>query len=136
MFDVYSVKTGTFVNITYDTTLLGSNKMVEVLGQCGYGLAKDNEDVDATHANIYSSLEANPVNNLTGASFLIFNEKTNNGYRKRYVADMWIRNVQVVKKVKVSFDVELDSLDEISHVTKALASRGLNDVDYKIITND
>lgn len=136
MYDLSLVNNGTYVNITYDTPLKGPEKMVEVLGKVSYSMAKEINDIDAEHANIYSSLEANPVNNLTGATFLVFRVKTNDGFIKRAVPDLWIRNVAVVKQVKVKFTVDLDSLEDIQHVTKALASRGLNDVNYEIITTE
>ncbi|ANZ50207.1 hypothetical protein PHOBOS_17 [Erwinia phage vB_EamM_Phobos] len=130
MFDISTVANGTVVNITYDTPLLGPESYVEVLGTCGYKMAKDYEDVDARHQNIYSSLEAAPANSLSTYNFLIFRDKDGN---KRVAADAWIRDVKVVKKIKAQCTIALDNVDEIDYIRRALATRGLSDVDIQII---
>ena len=130
MFDINTVPHGVVVNITYDTPLRGSEQYVEVLGTCGYKMAMDIEDVNAIHQNIYSSLEAQPANNLQEYNFLIFRGK---GGIKRAAAGAWIRNVDVVKKIKARCTIAIDNVDEIEHIRRALASRGLNDVEITVI---
>lgn len=132
MFDISKVAHGTTVNITYDTPLRGSDQLVEVLSTGGYKAAMEYEDVNAIHQNIYSSLEAVPPNNLREYNFLIFLDQ--NG-KKRAVADAWIRNVAVVKKVKARFEVELDNVAEIDEVRRALAIRGLSNISVDVIEN-
>lgn len=130
MFDINTVPHGVVVNITYDTPLRGSEQYVEVLGNCGYKMAMEYEDVNAIHQNIYSSLEAQPANNLPEYNFLIFKDKEG---RKRVAADAWVRNVVVVKKIKARCTIAIDNVDEIEHIRRALASRGLNDVEITVI---
>ncbi|ANZ48867.1 hypothetical protein HOV30_gp017 [Erwinia phage Derbicus] len=131
MFDISTVPHGSVVNITYDTPLLGTEQYVEVLGtSCGYKMAMEIEDVNAIHQNIYSSLEAQPTNNLTAYNFIVFVDSEG---KQRVAADAWIRNITVVKKIKAQCTVEIDSVDEIEHIRKALAARGLNDVVITVI---
>lgn len=132
MYDVKSLEAGAAVNITYDTPIKMPEQRVVVLGTCGYEMAKSIEDVNATQKNIYSSLVAQPEDNTAKYLYLMF--KGSNG-KIRVAADAWIREVNVIKNLQVRFLVTVDNRNEIDEITKALAIRGLNDVQFEIVDN-
>lgn len=132
MYDVKSLEAGAVVNITYDTPIKMPEQRVVVLGICGYEMAKSIEDVNATQKNIYSSLVAQPEDNTAKYLYLMF--KGSNG-KIRVAADAWIREVNVIKNLQVRFLVTVDNRNEIDEITKALAIRGLNDVQFEIVDN-
>ena len=132
MYDVKSLEAGAVVNITYDTPIKMPEQRVVVLGTCGYEMAKSIEDVNATQKNIYSSLVAQPEDNTAKYLYLMF--KGSNG-KIRVAADAWIREVNVIKNLQVRFLVTVDNRNEIDEITKALAIRGLNAVQFEIVDN-
>ncbi len=132
MYDVKSLEAGAVVNITYDTPIKMPEQRVVVLGTCGYEMARSIEDVNATQKNIYSSLVAQPEDNTAKYLYLMF--KGSNG-KIRVAADAWIREVNVIKNLQVRFLVTVDNRNEIDEITKALAIRGLNDVQFEIVDN-
>ncbi|QVW55187.1 hypothetical protein pEaSNUABM29_00143 [Erwinia phage pEa_SNUABM_29] len=133
MFDVRTLVAGQKVNIVYDTPLKGQETRVVILSTgAGYEMAKTYMDVMAEQKNIYSSLVAQPEDNVNKYTYLIF--KGADG-KPKVAADAWIRNVQIIENVTVRFTVMMDNKQEIDDLKLALASRGFNDVDFEIVDN-
>lgn len=132
MFNVKDIPDGVVVNIIYDTPILLSEMRVVALGTCGYELARQYEDINAKQKNIYSSLVAQPEDNTARYTYLIFKDSKG---KMRVAADAWIRSVNIIKNLNVRFNITIDSRDEIDEITKALAARGIDNVNYEIIDN-
>lgn len=133
MYDVKSIEPGSVINIVYDTPLKGNESRVLVLASnVGFDLAKTYLDVRAEQKNIYSSLVAQPDDDPTKYTYLLF--KGVDG-KPTVAADAWIRNIAVVKTIQVQFKVTLDNKQEIDDLKLALAARGFNDVKFEIIEN-
>ncbi|ANZ48047.1 hypothetical protein ASESINO_34 [Erwinia phage vB_EamM_Asesino] len=133
MYDVKSIEPGSVINIVYDTPLKGNESRVLVLASnVGFDLAKTYMDVRAEQKNIYSSLVAQPDDDPTKYTYLLF--KGADG-KPTVAADAWIRNVAIVQTIQVQFKVTLDNKQEIDDLKLALAARGFNDVKFEIIEN-
>ncbi|ANZ50457.1 hypothetical protein STRATTON_32 [Erwinia phage vB_EamM_Stratton] len=133
MFNVKSIEPGSVVNIVYDTPLKGNETRVLVLASnVGFEMAKSYLDVRAEQKNIYSSLVAQPDDDPTKYTYLLF--KGADG-KPNVAADAWIRNVAIIDTISVQFKVTLDNKQEIDDLKLALAARGFNDVQFEIIEN-
>lgn len=132
MFNVKDIPDGVIVNIVYDSPILLSETRVVALGTCGYELARTYEDINAKQKNIYSSLVAQPEDNPAKYRYLMFKDRNN---RIRVAADAWIRSITIIKSIGVRFNITIDNRDEIDQILKALAARGIDNVDYEIVDN-
>lgn len=123
---------GSVVNIVMDTNLLGGHTHVEVLGTAGYKMAVGYEDIDAIHANIYSTLNTPDVpDDVHQYRYLIIKS----GDKFTAVADAWISSITVVNKITATIrNIELDSMDDLILIRKTLASIGYDALD--ISTSD
>ena len=133
MYDLTGIESSSLVTITFDTPLMAQATRVRVLASnCNYELARTYDDVLVKHKNIYSSLVSVPDDNIHAAKFLLVSGA--DGKITPY-ADCWIADIRVIENLQVRFSVKLDNRTEIAEVTKALASRGLSDVEYEILEN-
>ncbi len=122
MVSLNGVAAGTIVNIIPDTPLLSKIEHVEVLATGGYKIAKMYTDVDAKHAEIYSSLETADVpNDVRSYSYIIV---TGRDGRPEAYADAWLKSIAVVNKLLVKFELNIDNTDELNEIRRALQSRG------------
>lgn len=132
MVNLNGVAAGTIVNIVPDTPLISKIDHVEVLATGGYKIAKSFSDVDARHAEIYSSLETPEVpNDVRAYNYIIIQNREG---RPEALADAWLKSVTVVQKIRARFDLELDNMDELNELRRALQARGF-DPKIDIITN-
>jgi len=130
--DVKQFEPGQVVNLIYDTEALAQESRVVVQGYIGYSQAQKTEDVRVKHNNIYSTLVSKPENKIEKSLFLLYTDSQN---KLHVAADIWLREVKIIKNLQVMFTVTLDNRDELDLVTKALAARGFSDVKYDIIDN-
>ncbi|MGL5397237.1 MAG: phage DNA polymerase-associated SH3 family protein [Shewanella sp.] len=131
MIDVSVLETGQLVNITFDTPLMGpANNVVVQAAKVGYDMARRYSDIIAIQKNIYSSLSSAPDDNVNRYNYLVYADQKG---RLHAVADAWIRKVDVVEGLKVIFKVHVPNLNEIDHIKLALASRGIDNVEYEIV---
>lgn len=118
---------GSIVNITMDTNLLGGHTNVEVLATAGYKLARSYEDIDAIHANIFSTLNTPDVpDDVQQYRYVIIKS----GEHITAVADAWISSITVVNKITATIrNIELDSLDDLMLIRTTLAGIGFDALD-------
>ncbi|MUY37214.1 hypothetical protein GLN57_26515, partial [Shigella flexneri 2a] len=73
----------------------------------GYEFAKTaGEDLAAIQKNIYSSLVAQPSNDLTAYNYMLFRDSTG---KVGVAADAWVREVRVITSLTARFVVQLDN---------------------------
>lgn len=130
--DVKQFEPGQVVNLIYDTEALAQESRVVVQGYIGYAQAQKTEDVRVKHNNIYSTLVSKPENKIEKSLFLLYTDSKN---KLHVAADVWLREVKVIKNLQVNFSVTLDNRDELDLMLKALAGRGFSEVDYEIVDN-
>jgi len=130
--DVKQFEPGKVVNLIYDTEALAQESRVVVQGYIGYNQAQKTEDVRVKHNNIYSTLVSKPENKIEKSLFLLYTDSQN---KLHVAADVWLREVKIIKNLQVNFTVTLDNRDELDLMTKALAARGFSDVKYEIVDN-
>jgi len=130
--DVKQFEPGQVVNLIYDTEALAQESRVVVQGYIGYNQAQKTEDVRVKHNNIYSTLVSKPENKIEKSLFLLYTDSQN---KLHVAADVWLREVKIIKNLQVNFTVTLDNRDELDLMTKALAARGFSDVKYEIVDN-
>lgn len=129
MYDVSTIEPGTLINVVFDTAVWQPLKRVRARATADFVMAKDIRDVVTDHKNIYSTLVQQPPDNIRAAKFLVIEDGSG---KRTVIADLWIRNVSVITGLDVDFSVTLDNRQELEEVTKALASRGINDVKYTV----
>ena len=130
--DVKQFEPGQVVNLIYDTEALAQESRVVVQGYIGYNQAQKTEDVRVKHNNIYSTLVSKPENKIEKSLFLLYTDSQN---KLHVAADVWLREVKIIKNLQVNFTVTLDNRDELDLMTKAMAARGFSDVKYEIVDN-
>ncbi|ANZ49379.1 hypothetical protein WELLINGTON_27 [Erwinia phage Wellington] len=130
--DVKQFEPGQIVNLIYDTEALAQESRVVVQGYIGFAQAQKTEDVRVKHSNIYSTLVSKPENKIEKSLFLLYTDSNN---KLHVAADVWLREVKIIKNLQVNFTVTLDNRDELDLMTKALAARGFSDVKYDIVDN-
>lgn len=130
--DVKQFEPGQIVNLIYDTEALAQESRVVVQGYIGFSQAQKTEDVRVKHNNIYSTLVSKPENKIEKSLFLLYTDSNN---KLHVAADVWLREVKIIKNLQVNFTVTLDNRDELDLMTKALAARGFSDVKYDIVDN-
>lgn len=122
MVSLNGVAAGTVVNIVPDTPLITKIDHVEVLATGGYKIAKSFSDVDARHAEIYSSLETPEVpNDVRSYNYIIIQNRDG---RPEAFADAWLKSVNVVQKLQAQFVLDMDNTDELNEIRRILQSRG------------
>lgn len=132
MVNLNGVAAGTVVNIVPDTPLITKIDHVEVLATGGYKIAKSFSDVDARHAEIYSSLETPEVpNDVRSYSYIIIQNRDG---RPEAFADAWLKSVNVVQKLQAQFVLDMDNTDELNEIRRILQSRGY-DPQIEVIEN-
>tara|TARA_Y100001956_G_scaffold81951_1_gene101123 strand:+ start:1550 stop:1948 length:399 start_codon:yes stop_codon:yes gene_type:complete len=131
MVSLIGIASGKIVNLVPDTPLLSKIDHVEVLATGGYKIAKSYTDVDAKHAEIYSSLETSDVpNDVRAYTYIIIAGRDG---RPEAYADAWLKSVNEISKLEAKFTLALDNTDELNEVRRALQSRGYNP-EIEIIT--
>ncbi|QXO09452.1 hypothetical protein pEaSNUABM11_00028 [Erwinia phage pEa_SNUABM_11] len=130
--DVKQFEPGQLANLIYDTQAKAQDTRVTLQGVVGYSQAKGVEDVRVTHNNIYSTLVSKPENKIEKCLFLLYTDSNN---KLHAAADVWLREVKIIKNLTVNFTLTVDSRDDIDLINKALASRGFSEVDYDIVDN-
>lgn len=129
MFDIGKIEPSSLINVVFDTPMFQPLKRVRSRGVVDFAVANSYRDVMTDHKNIYSTLTQKPVDNIKAAKFLLYEASEG---RLNVVADLWIRDVNIIKGLDVDFVLNLDNRQELDLVTKALASVGINDVKYNV----
>lgn len=131
MINVAGIEPGSLVNIVYDTPLKANETRVVIDGTCGFRLAKNFDDVMATHKTIYSSLVAAPPDTPEQYNYLMFHGADGIVH---VAADGWIRSVAVIGTIDAVVKINsIGSMEAVNDIRLALAARGYTDVTIETI---
>ena len=131
MADVSTLTPGQTITFELETKVLANEfKNCVYLGQVTYELAVTYDDVDATHANIYSTLPAGTPNDPRQYNYILV--KLPSG-EKKPVGIPWIKDpVRVVTTCVITVKFYDGSINDANDVKRALNARGYNDFEITV----
>lgn len=133
---ITDVAAGTYVNLTLVTTIITSayNNVKVVASQINYEAAKllASNDIDATHANIYSELPAGTPNNPQEYNYVIVERSDGVKYA---LGVPWIsENFAVVKSTLINITVREVTTGDVETIRNALVALGYGDLTLSLKT--
>ena len=127
MADVSNLTPGQTISFELETKVLANEfKTCSYLGQVSYELAVTFDDVDATHANIYSTLPTGTPNDPRQYNYILV--KLPSG-EKKPVGIPWIKDpVTVVETCIITAKIYDASVNDAEDIKRALNARGYSDI--------